>query len=428
MSELPSGWDWTTIGEATEVVLGQSPPGSSYNDAGAGLPFFQGKAEFGELHPTVVKWTTAPKKVAEVNDVLLSVRAPVGPTNLAPTTCSIGRGLAALRGTSAVDHRYLLWWMRASTDQLASRATGSTFTAVSGAQVRAHPIPLAPRAEQERIVAAIEEHLSRLDAAESVLTSAEERVAVLAQTGVRQLFESRPWPWKTLAEIAEIKGGVTKDSKRQSDPSFVEVPYLRVANVQRGRLDLSEVTTIRVHPDKAKALRLEPGDVLLNEGGDRDKLGRGWVWEGEVADCIHQNHVFRARLNDDFDPYFVSTHANTWGQAWFEEHGRQTTNLASINLGTLRQLPVPAPPRSEQEVIVAELQASSEAQRRLLASIDHAQSRARALRRSILAAAFSGHLVPQDPEDEPASVLLDRIRSERAAAAPTKRTRKVKTS
>lgn len=179
---------------------------------------------------------------------------------------------------------------------------------------------------------------------------------------------------------------------------------------------LDEVTTIRVHPDRAKALRLEPGDVLLNEGGDRDKLGRGWVWEGQVEDCIHQNHVFRARLSDDFDPYFVSTHANTWGQAWFEDHGRQTTNLASINLATLKQLPVPAPSRAEQESIVVELRRSDDAQRRLISSIRLARRRASSLRRSILAAAFAGKLVRQDRDDEPASVLLERIRDQQATA------------
>jgi type I restriction enzyme S subunit len=162
----------------------------------------------------------------------------------------------------------------------------------------------------------------------------------------------------------------------------------------------------------------------MNEGGDRDKLGRGWVWEGQIEGCIHQNHVFRARMHDEFDPYFVSTHANTWGQAWFEEHGRQTTNLASINLGTLKQLPVPAPPRAEQESIIVELRTTDDARKRLVQSIELARKRAGSLRRAILAAGFSGNLVPQDLADESASVLLEQIRTERALVASTKGRRK----
>lgn len=325
---------------------------------------------------------------------------------------------------SRIDPAFHRWLLEYTLASLQDRTHGSGMVHITKGNFDSTPVQLPPLAEQGRIVAAIEEHLSRLDAAETALTRAEHRVRVLDRVRVRQAFEAGGWPWTTLGEIAEIKGGVTKDSKRQSDASFVEVPYLRVANVQRGRLDLSDVTTIHVHPDKAEALRLEPGDVLLNEGGDRDKLGRGWVWEGQVSDCIHQNHVFRARLNDAFDPYFVSTHANTWGRAWFEAHGKQTTNLASINLGTLKQLPIPAPPRSEQQAIMGALQEAGDVKTRVLEVIDHARLRARVLRRSILAAAFSGQLVPQDPTDEPASVLLDRIRAERAAAEPTKRTRR----
>jgi type I restriction enzyme S subunit len=196
----------------------------------------------------------------------------------------------------------------------------------------------------------------------------------------------------------------------------VEVPYLRVANVQRGFLDLSGVTTIRVPPEKAEALALRPGDVLFNEGGDRDKLGRGWVWSGEIDGCIHQNHVFRARLIEGFEPKFVSWHGNTFGRRWFEEHGRQTTNLASLNLTTLKSFPVPAPPLAEQRRIVAEVERQLSLADAMAAEIDRALKRSAVLRRSILDLAFGGRLVPQDPSDEPASVLLERIRAERAAA------------
>ena len=213
-----------------------------------------------------------------------------------------------------------------------------------------------------------------------------------------------------------MKGGVTKDSKREADPDYVEYPYLRVANVQRGFLDLSVVTTIRADRHKAEKLVLHHGDILFNEGGDRDKLGRGWVWEDQIENCIHQNHVFRARLtNGGFDPYFISMHANTWGQRWFETHGKQTTNLASINLTTLKSFPVPAPSLDEQRAVVAELQSIIRSEDRLRTDIDQAMRHSKTLRRSILAMAFSGQLVPPDPHGEPASVLLERIAASRTA-------------
>ena len=168
------------------------------------------------------------------------------------------------------------------------------------------------------------------------------RLHALHRSVAVDAFDRPEWEWTTLDEIAEVKGGITKDSKREAHAEFDEFPYLRVANVQRGYLDLSEITTIRADRRKAQRLVLRPGDILFNEGGDRDKLGRGWVWEGQIEDCIHQNHVFRARLVDDrFDPYFVSLHANSWGQKWFESHGKQTTNLAITEPHNAEVVPCP---------------------------------------------------------------------------------------
>ena len=177
---------------------------------------------------------------------------------------------------------------------------------------------------------------------DTALKAARTKLDALRRSAAATCFDRSDWTWTTLGEIAALKGGITKDSKREADPDFVEYPYLRVANVQRGFLDLTEVTTIRSAPHRAAKFVLQPGDILFNEGGDRDKLGRGWVWEGQIENCIHQNHVFRARLtNSHFDPYFISMHANTWGQQWFETHGKQTTNLASLSLTTLKSFPRP---------------------------------------------------------------------------------------
>lgn len=329
------------------------------------------------------------------------------------------------------------------------------------AKTRSLHIPLPPRAEQKRIVAAIEEQLSRLDDAVQNLTSAKKSVASLRAAVLTDAFAGRlvpqdaadepaqlliercdhvrrtflgrrytpplvpatddmyplpaGWQWIALEAITAITGGVTKDAKRQSDPAFVEAPYLRVANVQRGYLDLDQVTTIRVPPEKLTALRLQRGDVLFTEGGDRDKLGRGWVWEGRIENCIHQNHVFRARpLDQGIQSKFLSWHGNFFGRWWFEAHGKQTTNLASINMTTLRSLPVPLPPAKEQARIVAEVERQFSILDALYRTVETALPRAASLRSSLLAAAFHGELVRQDPSDEPATALLARIESSRS--------------
>ena len=293
--------------------------------------------------------------------------------------------------------------------------TGTTRLKLTQRAMRSIPVTLPPVTEQERIVTVIEEHFSRLDATDTALTAAQRRLDALRRSAAAELFDRPDWSWTTLGEIAELKGGVTKDSKREADPGYVEYPYLRVANVQRGFFDLAAVTTIRADRHKAEKLVLQHGDILFNEGGDRDKLGRGWVWEGQIENCIHQNHVFRARLtNGGFDPYFISMHANTWGQRWFETHGKQTTNLASINLATLRTFPVPVPSLDEQRAVVAELQSIMSRGDRLRTDINQAVLHSKTLRRSILSTAFSGQLVPQDPTDEAASVLLERIAASRS--------------
>ncbi|MFF4820736.1 restriction endonuclease subunit S [Kitasatospora sp. NPDC001309] len=153
-----------------------------------------------------------------------------------------------------------------------------------------------------------------------------------------------------LASFSDISGGLTKNKKDLEQADLVEVPYLRVANVHRHHLNLSEVATIQTTRAKAEKLRLRPGDVLMNEGGDKDKLGRGHVWEDQIPNCIHQNHVFRVRVTDQrFDPYFVSAWGNTFGREWFETFGTQTTGIASINRATLSRFPVPDVPLSVQQ-------------------------------------------------------------------------------
>ena len=180
-------------------------------------------------------------------------------------------------------------------------------------------------------------------------------------------------------------------------------------------MDLHNIKLIEATEEEIRSLQLMPGDVLLNEGGDRDKLGRGWIWEGQITGCIHQNHVFRVRLDPLLAvPKFVSQYANHFGQKYFFEEGKQTTNLASINMTKLGALPIPLPHVEEQETLVTALEDYLSLLDNLDHSIDTDLRRTTTLRQAILNKAFEGKLVPQDPNDEPASILLGRIRAARA--------------
>jgi type I restriction enzyme S subunit len=158
-----------------------------------------------------------------------------------------------------------------------------------------------------------------------------------------------------LSEVASIQSGITKGRPRAEQTE--ELPYIRTANVQAMRLDLDEVKTIAATGPQAARHRLQPGDVLILEGGDADKVGRGWIWESQIEDCLHQNHVFavrtdRSRLLSRLLAYFVNA---PQARAYFLSCAKQTTNLASINKRNLSELAVPAPSLREQERIIAVL-------------------------------------------------------------------------
>jgi type I restriction enzyme S subunit len=168
----------------------------------------------------------------------------------------------------------------------------------------------------------------------------------------------KQWAVRNLGSMARIVSGVTLGSK-ESGSGGLEVPYLRVANVQDGYLDLTEIKTVRVTRKELEQLRLQVGDVLMNEGGDFDKLGRGAVWSGEIEDCVHQNHVFRVRTDSSsLLPYFLAFYSeSSFGKKYFLISSKQSTNLASINSTQLNAYPIALPSREEQQAIIKRISA-----------------------------------------------------------------------
>lgn len=166
----------------------------------------------------------------------------------------------------------------------------------------------------------------------------------------------REWSVSMLGTMAKIVSGVTLSAK-EPPSGTIDAPYLRVANVQDGYLDLADIKTVRVSRKTLEHLRLQPGDVLMNEGGDFDKLGRGTVWAGEIDDCIHQNHVFRVRTDANvlLPRYLAYYSESSFGKKYFLLSSKQSTNLASINSTQLNAYPIAFPSICEQDEIVLRL-------------------------------------------------------------------------
>ena len=303
-----------------------------------------------------------------------------------------------------------------------------------------YPIALPPLEEQKRIVEKSGDIVARVDLATAELATIPALIARYRSIVLNLAFSGRltadmrkhtpadngslpgGWSIRALGEISEIQGGIQVGRRRKVDETLVEVPYLRVANVQRGWLNLDEIKTISVTEAERDRLLLKNGDVLMNEGGDRDKLGRGWVWEGQIDPCIHQNHVFRIRLRGGIlPPRYLSHFANEKGQSYFFDEGTQTTKLASISKGKVAAFPVHVPPWEEAVEISRRVEAAFDWLDRVAADHAAAMDLLPQLDAAIWAKTFSGALVTQDPTEESAGALLARLEASTIQSAPSGR-------
>lgn len=238
-------------------------------------------------------------------------------------------------------------------------------------------IPVPPIAEQERIAAFLDAECAKIDAVlEKTRASIEEykklKQAVITQAVTKGIRGDRPmkdsgiewigeipaeWRKTQLRHCAAIKSGITLGKKYEKTDSLVERPYLRVANVQDGYVDLSVLTTIKVTQDEDLKYRLHAGDVLMTEGGDRDKLGRGCVWHGEIEPCLHQNHIFAVQTSKDtLLPEFLEyLTVSDVGRSYFDVTAIKTTNLACTSSSKVLAFTIPLPSVEEQAEIVEAL-------------------------------------------------------------------------
>ncbi len=457
---LPKGWINCSIEDIAHVILGQSPPSSTYNESKSGLPFFQGKLDFGDLYPIPRVWCSRPKKIAELDDVLLSVRAPVGSTNLSNQQCCIGRGLSAIRPKiEEMPSKFLLYFFINIKQSLDAKGTGTTFKAISGQQIRSLEISLPPLNEQKRIVAKIEELFSLLNVTKEILEKTMILLKQYRQSILKSAFEGKlvpqvpndepasvllekirrekdskskidfgmselvlektitlpkGWKIKTAKELFYIKGRIGWRGLKKSD--FTKNgPYLITGvDFKNGEINWEKCYHIPMNKFlESPEIIIQKNDILLTKDGTIGKVA--FIKNIPDVQASLNAHLFLIRNLEGNGVYPLYLYYLLHSPYFFifSKLNQTGTTRPALPQRVFERFPILLPPLNEQKRIVAKIEESFSLTHNSEKLVDSLLLQSNYMKNSILKQAFEGNLVPQDPNDEPAEILLEKIKQEK---------------
>ncbi len=463
--KLPGGWIKVRLIDIAYINMGQSPPSNTYNTNRIGLPFFQGKTEFGELFPSINKYCSDPVKVVEDGDILISVRAPIGPTNLATEKSCIGRGLAAIRPYGSIPNKFILYYIRTNVEEIVKLGTGSTFKAISKQNLENFSVLLPPINEQFRIVQKIEEVFSELDHSiknlnhckieliryrHALLKSAVEGKLTLPWRKKNQDIDSaknllikiknhilsirnqqspskelpnsqvkeystddqnklpKGWIWTNLGNITTVVRGASP--RPAGDPKFFggKVPWITVAELTKDdNMYLTNVSSYLTDAGKKESRFISKNTLLLSNSGAT--LGVPKITS--IDGCINDGSVaFLNVLNDTLKVYLYWVLKSKTKQLREINQGAGQPNL---NTEIVKNINIPLPPIEEQLQILQELEYKFGLANNLNDTIDKALKRIIGFRHAILQKIFKGNLVKQNSSDPHAEGLIELINQEK---------------
>ena len=328
------------LDEICKLNMGQSPDSLSYNENGEGIPFFQGNADFGTIHPKVRIWCSSPTKIAKCGDILISVRAPIGALNIANAECCIGRGLAALTVDESICDRMYLWYgITSKVDELNAKGTGSTFKAISKNVLAETDIPLPSLETQFKISLTLDKVTTLIDKRKQQLSKLDELVkARFVELFGRQSHNEKGLPYLTIDDVAEIYLGITHT------PTYVDegVMFISAKNTSGDFLDLSDVKYISREEFEGapKGSKPQKNDVLFSRVGSN--LGHPVILEEDLELCTFvslgflrtkgsvTSNYLKHWMRDDFFATQVKEHVKGGGQP-------------NLNTGWLKQFKIIVP-------------------------------------------------------------------------------------
>ena len=393
---MKKGWKGKNIGEVCKVIAGQSPEGKFYNKNGDGLPFYQGKKEFSYKfigEPTT--WTTKVTKEAIENDILMSVRAPVGPVNFSTQRICIGRGLAAIRANGQLDKDFLFNFLVKHENEITGN-TGAVFNSINKSQIEAIEIPLPPLPEQKRIVKILDKAFQAIDKAKENAEKNLQNAKELFESYLNGIFANpgEDWEIKKLGEvIATSQIGLVRNSEEQS-PEF-SYRYFKMNNIRNDNgLNENSFTFVEATKEDVEKYCLKNRDFLFNTRNSYELVGKTCLYQSDYKEpTLFNNNILRVTFNKYLLSQFVAfAFSSNQIKEELERMKSGTTSVVGIYYKSLKNLKIPIPPLPEQKSIVSKLDALLAETKRLEKIYQQKIADTEELKKSILQKAFEGGL------------------------------------
>jgi type I restriction enzyme, S subunit len=390
---MKDGWGTKRLGELADVIAGQSPKGAFYNTSGSGTPFYQGKKEFGDKFigsPTT--WTTHVTRIAVEGDVLMSVRAPVGPVNFATEEICIGRGLAAIRARADLDRHFLFYCMLSKRDEIAG-TEGAVFPSINKNQISQIEVPHPPLPEQRRIVGILDEAFDGIAVAKANAEKNLQNARALFESHLNAVFTERGKVWveKPLGECVEgVSTGPFGSLLHKADYEIGGIPLVNPVNIEGDQIvpkDGMAVGTTTAKRLSKYALRED--DIVIARRGE---IGRCAVVQPEQVGWLCGTGSFLIRPSHQTDACFLAHLLRSAPYRRRLESVASRATMPSISNNDLSRLVVALPPLSAQQQACACLQQLSSETQHLESIYQRKLAALYELKKSLLDQAFSGEL------------------------------------
>ncbi len=442
LSALPEGWEVKTLGEVTDIFKGGTPKRNVER-------YFHGNIAWAiptditrlngalyiddtETHISEEALGKSSARLLPAGTVLLTSRATIGKVAITKVPIATNQGFANFLCKEEIVNVFLAYYLRSITDLLISLGRGTTFLEVTKQTLLNVEIPLPPLPEQHRIVAKIEELFTKLDAGINELHNAQSQLKRYRQSVLKAAFEGKlteawraehqdeiepatviegdlpdGWTWVTAGKIAQkIHYGYTESAT--NDP--IGPKFLRITDIQNNSVNWDSVPYCRIDEGKQQQYLLKENDLVFARTGAT--VGKSFLIQGSIPDAVFASYLIRIVLEKEINPKFVYTFFQSQFY-WLQIHQGKVGSLQpNVNAKILSQITLPLPPFSEQQAIVSEVESRLSVADAVEKTVTAELKRAEQLRQSILKKAFSGKLVPQDPNDEPASALIERIKTQ----------------